>query len=70
MALDDIRRNVLKPGRLPFRIAILVDDGGANTFDEIMSGVAGQHDTVILLEALLNALERRRVAHVPQRDLE
>ena len=70
MALDDIRRDIFKPGRLPSRVAILVDDGGADTFDEIVSGVAGQHDTVILLEALLNALERRRLPYVLQRDLE
>src|SRR5580698_8756155 len=70
VALDDIRRDIFKPGRLPSRVAILVDDGGADTFDEIVSGVAGQHDTVILLEALLNALERRRLPYVLQRDLE
>ena len=42
---------------LPCRIAILVDDRGADAFDEIMSGDARQRDAVILLEALLDALE-------------
>ena len=55
--LDDLRRHRFKLVRTPDRIAVLVDDGRANAFDEIMPGNARQRDTVILLEAFLNALE-------------
>ena len=57
MPVDDVRRDLFERVRPPLRIAVLVDDGGADAFDEIVSGDAGERDTVILLEALLNALE-------------
>ena len=59
MPLDDVRRHRFEFVRTPDRIAVLVDDRGANTFDEIMSGDAGQRDTVVLLEAFLNPFEFR-----------
>src|ERR1700733_267114 len=66
--IDNIRCDSFELVRSPVRIAVLVDDRRADAFDEIMSGDAGERNTVILLEALLNALEGRRVTHVAQCD--
>ena len=57
MAFDDGFGHVFKPCRPPHRIAIFIDDGRANALDEIMSGNARQRNAVILLEALLDAVE-------------
>ena len=70
MPIDNAGRDLFQLVRLPFRIAILVDHRGAYPFDEVMSVDACQRDTVILLEALLNATELRRFPHITQRDFE
>ena len=57
MPVDNVRRDVVELVRAPNGIAILVDDRGANAFDEIMSGNARESDAVILLEALLQVFE-------------
>ena len=56
--------------RTPHRIAVLIDDGRANAFDEIMLGNARQRDAEVLPEAFLHFRERYRRADVSQCDLE
>src|ERR1700733_3414516 len=68
--LDDVRRDLFQRVGPPRRITILVDNRGADAFDHVVPGRAGQRDTVILDEAFLNAVEFRCVPHVAQRDLQ
>src|SRR5208282_2837326 len=55
--VDNFFRDAFEPVRSPSWIAVLVDDRGANAFDEIVSSDAGESDAVILLETLLNSAE-------------
>ena len=57
MPIDDGRGHIFKFVRTPDRFAILVDDGGADTFDEIMLRDAGERKPVVLLETLLDLIE-------------
>jgi hypothetical protein len=55
--VDNVRRDSVELVRAPNGIAVLVDDRGADAFDEIMSGNARQSDAIILLETLFQAFE-------------
>ena len=70
MAIDDIGGDAGERIGAPARIAVLVDDGRADALDEIVAGDAGERDAVVLLEALLQFFERRRLADVAQRDFQ
>ena len=52
--LDKLRRHLFKCGRAPNRLAVLINDSGANAFDKVVLRHARQRHTVILLEALLD----------------
>ena len=54
MTVHDLRRDAFDGVGPPGRVAVLVDDRGADAFDEVMPGNARQRDAVVLLEAFFD----------------
>jgi hypothetical protein len=70
MPVDDSARHRFNCFGQPARIAVFIDDGCANAFDEVVPGNASERNTVILRKTLLNSVECRRRADIAQRHFE